>query len=249
MSRLTLGLGLALLFALSLLASAPARLLALVLPAERVVMQGFEGTFWRGTASRCLVRAGPGYLHLGRVAWRLEPLSLLMLAPRLRLESQWGRQRVAGDVVLHGERDFDLFQFEATVAADLVRQFAPLSLGGTLNGSFEHIAVREGLPLTAQGRLVWQNGAWEAPQGMLPLGTYALDVRTQQPGLISAEVLTLSGEVRAEGLAELAGRAYLVDIVLAGDGALDEQIARALSLVATPEGGRYRMRLEGEFQG
>ena len=39
MSRLTLGLGLALLLALSLLASAPARLLSRVLPADLVLMQ------------------------------------------------------------------------------------------------------------------------------------------------------------------------------------------------------------------
>jgi hypothetical protein len=249
MSRLTLGLGLALLFALSLLASAPARLLSLVLPDERVVMQGFEGTLWHGSASRCLVRAGPGYLHLGRVEWRLRPLSLLTLAPRLSLQSQWGRQHVAGDIVLHGEGDFDLFQFEATVAADLVRQFAPVALGGTLNGSFERIAVRDGLPMAARGRLVWQNGAWEGPQGMLPLGTYALDITTEEPRLLSGEVLTLSGEVRAEGLAELAGRAYLVDILLTGENALDAQIERALSLIAASEGDRYRLRLEGEFQG
>ncbi len=249
MSRLALGLLLAALLVVSLLASAPARLLSQVLPADRVVVQGFGGTLWHGTASRCLVQAGPGYLHLGRVEWRLDPLSLLTLAPRLTVESQWGRQRIAGEIELRGDRDFDLADVEATVSADLVRQFAPLALGGTLNGNFSHVAVRDGLPVAARGRLVWQEAAWEAPQGMQPLGTYAVDVETAGEGILTGEVLTLSGEVRAEGLVELQGPTYRVDILLSGEDALDEQLARALALVATPEEGNYRLRLEGGFQG
>ena len=249
MSRLTVGLVLGLLLTVSLLVAAPARLLALVLPAERVLLQGFDGSLWRGTVSRCLVRTGAGYLHLGRVAWQLDPISLVTLAPRLSIESQWGRQRIAGDLVLHGGQDFDLFDVEATVAADLVRQFAPLALGGSLNGTFERIAVRDGLPVRAEGRLVWQNGAWESPQGLLPLGTYAADIVTLDRGSLSGEVLTLSGPVPAQGVAALEGRAYSVDVLVGGERALDPQIQRALPLIATPEGERYRIRLEGEIGG
>lgn len=249
MSRAALGLPLGLLLIVSLVVSAPARLLSLVLPGERILLQGFDGSLWRGTVSRCLVRTGPGYLHLGRVGWQLDPISLLTLAPRLSVESQWGRQHVAGDIVLHGEQDFDLFDLEATVAADLVRQFAPLALGGSLNGNFERIAVRDGLPVRAEGRLVWQNGAWEAPQGFLPLGTYAVDIRTRDSGRLSGEVITLTGAVLAQGVAELDGRAYRIDILVGGDSGLDPQIQRALSLVATPEGERYRIQFEGEIRG
>ena len=68
MSRLSLGLTLVLLLLVSLIVAAPARLLAALLPAEQVHMEGFAGTLWRGNASRCLVRAtrqsAPGICQL-----------------------------------------------------------------------------------------------------------------------------------------------------------------------------------------
>ena len=96
MSRVTLGLVLALLLLISLVLSAPARLVGLVLPGEQIVMQGFNGTLWRGFASRCLLRTESGMLHLGAVSWELGPLSLLTLSPRLTLDARWGRQRISG---------------------------------------------------------------------------------------------------------------------------------------------------------
>ena len=51
-SHLAWGVALALFFSLVLLAAAPARLLGLVLPSEQVLMDGFQGTLWRGSASR-----------------------------------------------------------------------------------------------------------------------------------------------------------------------------------------------------
>jgi hypothetical protein len=249
MSRISLGLALALLLLFSLLATAPARLLASLLPAGQVHMEGFTGTLWRGAASRCLVRVGPGYLHLGSVRWELAPLSLLTLAPRLALESQWGQQRFAGDVVLRGEQDFDFHNFDVTVAADLLRRFAPITLGGHLNASFDELVLRDRFPVSAEGRLVWQNAAWESPQGLMPLGTYAIDIVPEGEAGLRGEVLTLSGQVNASGSVALTGRRYTVDVLMGSADGLDEQVQRALSLIATPEGDSYRASLEGEFEG
>jgi len=248
MSRISLGLVLALIFLASLLVFAPARLISLALPADQVHMQAYTGTLWRGSASRALVKVGPGYLHLGAVQWQLAPLSLLTLSPRLTLHSQWGQQRIAGDVVLRGDQDLDLHEFEVTVDADLLRQFAPVTLSGTLNASFEELVIRDQLPVAGKGRLVWQNGAWDSPQGFLPLGSYALDINYMINGGLTGTVLTLSGPVEAEGGVELLGREYSVDILVGGDSGLERPIQQALSLIATPEGSRYRVALEGEFQ-
>ena len=249
MPRLSLGLGLALLLVLFLLLSAPARLVSTVLPAGQVYMQGFSGTLWNGRASRCLVQAGPGYLQLGAVSWELSPLSLLILAPRLTIHSQWGQQRLSGDIVLRGEGDLDLHDLEATFAADLVRQFAPMALAGSVQADFDELLVRDRMPVTGSGRLVWQNGAWDAPQGFLPLGSYAMEVTPDPGGGLAGEVLTLSGPVEAEGSTRLRGREYSVDVLVGGEGGLDSQVERALNLIATPENGRFRVALEGEFQG
>ncbi len=247
MSRFAWGLVLALLLCVSLVVSAPARLLNLVLPPEQVLMQGFGGTLWRGSARRTLVRVGPGYLHLGAVHWSLDSLSLLSLAPRLTFGSTWGNQVISGDLVLRGAQDIDLYNFEAVVAADLLRQFAPVALTGSLSAQLDNLQLRDGLPHSGDGRLVWQNAGWQSPGGVLPLGTYALDFH-QAPGeILQAEIVTVAGPVAANGTVELQNRDYAVDILVSSEVAMDAQLEQALSLIAAPEPQGYRVVFDGEF--
>ena len=156
-------LALALLLLLCLLVTAPARLLGLILPADMIIMQGFSGTLWRGTASRCLVQTPAGFLHLGVVEWRLDPLSLLLFAPRVTLDSDWGSQSFNSEVVLRGGQDVDLRALEATVPAGLLSQFAPVELDGLLQLQLEYLMLRDGVPAQGKGRLVWLNGGWDSP--------------------------------------------------------------------------------------
>ena len=246
-SRLLLGLVSALVLVVSLVSTAPARLLGAFLPGDSVVMQGFHGTLWRGSASRVLVHIGPGYLHLGTVKWSLRPSSLLLFAPHLEIESRWGRQRLAGELIFRGVQDLEMRDFDFSFAAGLVRHFAPVELEGTLGAQFTALRLLDGLPHSADGRLVWQQAVWLSPMGARPLGTYAVDVR-QDPGeTLAGQVQTLSGPIEASGSVELTGAAYRVDILLAAQGAFEPQLQQALSLVAAPRGDDFQLVLDGEF--
>lgn len=248
MSRILGASALLVLLLICLVATSPARLLGLVLPSGQVVMQGFSGTVWDGTASRCLVRTPAGYLHLGTVSWRLSPLSLALFAPRLTLESRWGNQTLETGLVLRGGEDVDLDAFEATIPADLLRQFVPVSLAGVLSVQLEQLKLRAGWPVEGAGRLVWQSGGWNSPTGPIALGSYALDF-SQPPGsALVGEVVTLSGGVSAEGSVRLEDTSYDVDITLRGEGGLDERLQQALSLMARPVDGGYRIKLDGEIK-
>jgi len=247
MSRLFQAAALAGLLLVCLLVSAPARLLNLLLPPQQVVMQGFSGTLWHGSAGRALVRAGSGYLHLGAVQWRLSPLSLLLFAPRLNLNSQWGKQTLQGDVILRGRQDVDLKDLDIKVAANLVQQFAPVSLAGTLSAQLVELKLRDGRPFAGSGRLLWQNGAWQSPQGTLQLGSYALDFQ-QLPGeALTGDVLTLSGPVQAMGTLSLLDTTYEVNINVSSQDVMEPQLKQALSLIARPAAGGFQVELEGEF--
>jgi len=246
-SRTTRGIALVLLLLTALVASAPARLLGLLVPADQVVMQGFSGTLWQGSVGRCLLRTGAGYLHLGRVNWQLRPLSLLLFAPRLQLESSWGSQRLQGELVLHDAQDIDLYRLEASVPADLLRHFVPVALAGTLEAQVARLSLRSGLPREGEGRLIWRDGVWLAPRGPLALGSYAVDFMQPQGEPLAAQVVTLAGPLRASGSAQLEDRRYAVDVLLESDTPLDEQLQQALSLIARPVTGGYRLRLDGEL--
>ena len=247
MSRSITAITLALLLLLVLVATAPARLMALVLPAEQVVLQGLSGSLWQGRAARCLLQLPGGYLHLGGVQWSLSPLSLLTLAPRLTVQSQWGAQGIAGEVTLRGDKDLYLEDVDAALPAELLRQFLPVELAGTLSLQAQSLRIEGGLPTAAQGRLVWQGAGWRAGQALRPLGSYVLEVQ-QPPGQpLSGQVLTLAGDVQAGGSVRLTGRDYLIDVVLAGPGLADPQLQQALQLVATPREDDYHLLLRGEI--
>lgn len=245
--RLAGGISLVLVFIAVLVATAPARLLTYLLPGEQIVLAGVDGTVWRGSASRVMLQLPPGYLHLGAVNWSLDPLSLLLFAPRISVESAWGGQVLEGELLLRGSRDIDLKDFEMQIAADLVQKFAPLAVDGVLSAQFERLALRDGLPHSARGRLVWQDAGFQSPRGRIALGSYALDLAQEQGEALVGEVLTLGGALRAEGRVELRGRAYEIDIALRGDGPLDSELANALALMATPQGDGYRIMLQSTF--
>lgn len=232
---------------LVLLATAPARLLGYVLPADQVILQGFSGTVWSGSASRCLVQVGPGFLHLGAVDWELQPLSLLWLAPRMTINSRWGGQTLSTGLVLHGGQDVEIYDLSANVPADLLRQFVPVALEGVLSLQAQALELRDGLPVEGAGRLVWQNGAWLAPNGPVPLGTYALEFSQARGAEMVGQILTLAGPITAEGGLQLEQRSYSVDILIEGEGALDDRLRQALSLMARPVGQAYRLELSGQF--
>ena len=247
MPRYILALLLAALFVFALAANAPARLLGLVLPSDQVLLQGFNGTVWDGSASRSLVRTDAGYLHLGRLEWQLEPLSLILFAPRLTLDSHWGGQRISGDLVLRGNQSLDLHGIDARVSAELLRQFVPVGLSGTLSAQVQTLLLREGLPYAGSGRLVWQQGAWESPQGIQQLGSYALDYTQQAGQPLSAEILTLSGPVTAIGSLRLQDSSYEIDVLVSAENDMDQHLQQALSLIAAPEPDGYRVELSGQL--
>ncbi|MEM8563124.1 MAG: type II secretion system protein N [Pseudomonadota bacterium] len=210
-------------------------------------MQGFTGSVWRGEASRCMLNTPAGMLHLGAVRWRLNPFSLLLLSPKLRLESNWGNQKVSGDVTLRGSQDVDLRNLEAVVSAGLVRQFAPIELAGQVQVQADTLSLRDGLPVSGEGRIVWMNAAWLSPTGPMALGSYALDFSQDPAGFISGDVITLSGNVNAEGIATLDGNAYSVDITLTSEAGMDSRLRQALSLMARPVPNGFQVSLNGDL--
>ncbi|MFV8818206.1 type II secretion system protein N [Haliea sp. E17] len=228
-----------------LLASAPARLFSLFLPPDQVVLQGLTGTLWRGAASRAMIATDAGYLHLGHLQWHMKPLSLLLLSPAVVIDSAWGGQQFSGELrrTLAGNLHID--DAEGRFDAAVLGRFLPVRLEGEIALQIEALVLRDGMPQTATGRLVWQGAGWQSPQGMRPLGSYAADLQTLDNATITGAVLTLSGDVQAEGALRWRAGEYGVDITLQGPGIDDPQLRQALQLMAAPEGDGFRLQFNG----
>ncbi|MBT4522901.1 MAG: type II secretion system protein GspN, partial [Halieaceae bacterium] len=157
MSRTNWGLVLLLMLIVSLISTAPARIVALLLPSNKIIIQGFSGTLWRGRASRGLIAVGPGFVHLGRIRWSVNPLSLLLFSPRLTVNAEWGNQRIDGQVTFGGSSEFGFEDFSANMSAQLVRQFAPLNVAGDLSVHLDELQIKAGIPSAGSGRVVWRD--------------------------------------------------------------------------------------------
>ncbi|MEH6570821.1 MAG: type II secretion system protein N [Halioglobus sp.] len=243
------GIALFVILLVLLTVSAPARLLGQLVSSDVLVIHGFSGSLWRGAAAQCLVRVGHGYLNLGNVKWHLEPMTLLTLSPTIALESHWGAQNISGVLTLRDveEIDIDIADLDATISAQLLRQYAPLQVEGDIALRAEHVNIRSGMPNSSKGQIVWRNAAWLSSLGSIPLGSYAVDFSQPQDEALIGEIVTISGAVAARGSIELRERDYAVDVFVEADSGLDDQLRQAMSLFAQPEADGYRIVLDGQL--
>jgi len=246
-SRLLWAGSLALFLFVLLLVSVPARLLNYVVPADQLMMSGLSGTLWDGHAAAVRLRLPQGYWHLGSVSWTLEPFSLLLFTPRINVRSDWGNQTFSGDLLLRGKSDLAVYDVEGQIAAGVLRHFAPVALDGLFTLQFSELALSNGLPTRVQGRLVWQDGAWQSPRGLVPLGTYALNLQQLDGEPLRGEIVTLAGSLEASGGVVLDNRRYSVNILMRSEDELESQMQEMLGLIATPEGEEYRISVDGNF--
>ena len=228
--------------------SVPARVLPALIDGEQLRLSGLAGRAVDGSAARALLQTPSGYFHLGELRWRLDPWSLLSLSPALDIESEWATQRGSLRLRLAGSR-LEALDLDAVIDASVVQQALPVSVSGRLELLFSEVVIDAEQLLSAQGRLVWQNAAWQSLAGPRPLGTYVADIETSAPAEIAARIATLSGDVEVAGDITLTGKRFSTDLrVESARGAFDAELAQALSLIATPEENGYRLRLTGGLE-
>ena len=245
-----LALALLILVVVTVLMAAPARVLNHFLPSSSIVLQGISGSVWNGQAAGCLVRMPGGFMQLGQTHWTVSPLSLLLFAPRVSVNSQWGEQRLRANVTYRGADYMRASDVEARIDASLLQAFLPVSLDGTLVLTLESVEIKRGVPLSMVGRLVWEDATWLSPQGAISLGSYAVDSRQVEREL-QATILTITGPLLADGLIKLSHKdetaSYELALELGSEGGMNPQLQEALSLMASPTDTGYRLVLQGQL--
>lgn len=231
------------LFLVLLIARLPASIATALLP-PTVIATNPSGTLWRGNAAHVQVNMSGQWFALGRVEWALQPLGVL-LGDAVILRSSWGSQKldISAGIGLNG----DVTVSDASIRADIswVRNLLPLFIAGDLNADIETLRVSaSGTPVFISGRVVWEDAAWQAVGGDVSLGTYAVDIATDDQG-ISGKVVTLKGALQLEGEFTLQGNRYSVTADLSGTAARNEAFQQAIALMAVPTESGYRIDLSG----
>ncbi|MEM9495947.1 MAG: type II secretion system protein N [Pseudomonadota bacterium] len=136
--RFSLGVIGAAVFVATLIASAPASLIAPALASSggRVHYAGIEGTIWRGR----ILGAQVEHVSLGDVAFRLSPLSLVTLSPRATVDLAGGAVVGDADVAVGFGRRVHVR--DAKLAFDLARLARRGILGEAVTGRAD-LTVRD----------------------------------------------------------------------------------------------------------
>ena len=226
-----------------LIVRTPASLVGYLLPSA-VKATGFDGTLWNGEVAHVEIPLQGQPFAVGRITWALNPLGLVF-GDLIRLQSDWGNQEA--DVSISPSIDGSLAVRRAEVLIDLawLRELLPLYIGGQLRADMRSLELSsDGLPTTANGRVVWQNAAWRAFGGDVSLGSYALDIATSDTG-IRANIITLKGALEVDGSVTIADKRYRIMANLSGPAARNEAFQQAIAVLAVPDGSGYRIELSG----
>lgn len=231
------------LFLVLLIARLPASIATALLP-PTVIATNPSGTLWRGNAAHVQVKMSGQWFALGRVEWALQPLGVFF-GDAVILRSSWGSQKldIGAGIGLNG----DVTVSDAFIRADIswVRNLLPLFIAGDLNADIETLRLSaSGTPVFISGRVVWEDAAWQAVGGDVSLGTYAVDIATDDQG-ISGKIVTLKGALELEGEFTLQGNRYSVTADLSGAAARNEAFQQAIALMAVPTESGYRIDLSG----
>lgn len=224
---------------------APARLLGVLLP-DRLILSAVSGSVWRGTAARSVWQLDNGALILGRVNWRLSPLSLVLLQPTVTINMEWGGQRLVGAFTQNLSGATEIKDFQAEFDTGLIRQFLPLYIGGRIIADFSKISLASNQLQSLDGTLTWQSAVWTAAAGDMSLGDYLLELSGKNRQ-VQGRVTTLSGGLMVAGTVAVAENNYEIDLDLSGPVTANPDLADALQLLATPSATGFDMVMKGRL--
>ena len=231
-----------------MLALAPARLLAWVLPASQLHGIGYSGSVWQGRVASMRVATPAGPLQLGSVEWTIDPASLLTLAPTVRWRSEWGSQQSQGRARWRGGQSLELSDLEFGVDAGVLRRLLPVTVSGHLSGLLSSVKIDAGRVVSLRGQVSWQKASWRDGDRRFALGDYALEFSPGPAGAVRGEIITLQGPLVAQGSVSLApDGAFDLTLSLDSDQPLAQPLERALSLMAVPENEGFRLQLQGDL--
>ncbi len=239
-------------FGVTLLLRAPAEQLvtraAKPLAQQQVHLIGVGGTLLHGHAAQLGLRGS----DLGRLEWRLHPLSLLLgeVAVSFTLEGPDGR--LSGELSVAADQSLRLGPLQGRLPAAALLALAELPLPVVVEG---YAAVRldtlqldpHGLPQRAEGVIGWQEAALRSPQAMA-LGELQLRLETRDDG-IHGTLVEGGGPLRLEGTLTLTPPgAWTLDAGLAARPEAVPALGNYLRMLGNPDAeGLYRLRQNGQL--
>lgn len=228
------------LFLLMLLATMPARVVTRVLPSQvpGLAFASASGTIWRGSTSAVYWQD----LVIPEVSWQLSPWHLLTGAVNTDLQFGQG-QSIQGQLTLHARAtEQQLKRVDIMLPANELRNLSPMpgvQLHGTFRLDAETITLADNQLKAITGRLQWRDAKVQTPLGQPPLGSYAVQLQTDEQGTITGEINDLEGVLDLQGQLRYSAPTFSINATCRTD--LPEQLDRFFRAVARRDGNRYQI--------
>jgi len=224
-------LALIVLFAAFLLVTAPARILPPLIHklSPAVQLHHASGTLWQGEVASAVVALEGGALNLGKLSWRIKPLSLLWLKPAIHISTDAGSHYFNADLAVSLlSQQLELENITGAFPLALLEPWLPPLARGQIELDIDRIAFDDKRLLDASGKLYVQQLDWIALSRPMPLGSYIAELSVVDDGLQVA-LSDRGAQLGAEGLLLISpGGSYQVDVRLSPGDQLAPEIANAL---------------------
>lgn len=156
-----------------------------------------QGTLWKGFSRGAQVDLGRESIALGRVDWSLSPLSLLMLKPCIRFETDGSGQTISGNFCQSpfGGTSVENANFEAPVS--MVKALLPDGAQASGNISLQVISAKMNQQKVRQldARFSWQNASVNVGDSWISLGSFGGTAAEDGDGGVSAKLVDIDGPV------------------------------------------------------
>jgi hypothetical protein len=240
---------------------APAKLLAVALQQHYpdVRISSVSGTLWRGRAYGVAADLHGHGMSLSNLSWRLHPMSLLILSPRVDLEGELGRQTYSARLTRQLGGRWLVEDLKAILPAQLLSHSIGLPLSGEISAEVAELAISNNGITELEGRIVLQQAAINEGASWSQLGSFAAELAPNADGGLVVTVFDLGGavELNTTVFVEMDG-SYRMDGVVAvrdaGNSVLQhwlpmvgEEIAAQSDDAGRNGARRYRIAPQGSF--
>lgn len=233
-------------FLAGLVATAPARLIAVFLPAN-IYLDGLSGTLWNGAAQQLVLQNTAA----GELDWEVSPAKLFTGRLGLKFMSKLPDGSISGNAAIGLGGTINLNNVKGSMPlAYIATDFPPGMLNGRISLIFEEATFENEWPTQLKGVLAVGNLVQNIPKPT-PLGTFSVtfDGEQGEDGAVKGVIATRSGDLSVDGLLTLnMDRSFVMDSMVRANAQTPDDLKAMLPLIGEQKpDGAYNLRYRGKL--
>lgn len=213
-------------------ALAPASLVSMAAArwAPQIHMSEPTGTIWRGQSDQVMVTFNQAKLELGKLNWKLSPLSVLTINPSVDITIEAPAHQAQVRVSATRDQVVTVDKMEGEFPLSMLEPWVPLLVKGDLAFVVDHIVFTRKELLAIDGVFNLQQADWLGGDVDMPLGSYIAQVSLDDNKDIFIQINDFSATLGIDGHVTISpkGTYHFQSVLQTRDG-LAPEVAQSVS--------------------